>query len=248
MALQEEFEKQGNFLFVYRGHLPIIIFAVGAVVMYFTRTDSLLFLSELQKQILDYTALIISLSGLLLRAYTVGRAAPNTSGRNTTEGQVADDVNTTGIYSIVRHPLYVGNFLMWAGIALITHNLWFVMTFVFLYWVYYERIMFAEEQFLRRKFGQKYIDWAAQTPAFIPCFKKWKKNALALNLKKAIRQEKTGFFLLTLVMYILNLVGQFTEKQEIEYLNFWGYLAILGIVSYGFIKFLQKATTVLTDK
>ena len=33
----------------------------------------------------------------------------NTSGRNTHD-QVADSLNTSGIYSIVRHPLYVGNF------------------------------------------------------------------------------------------------------------------------------------------
>ncbi len=247
MALQEELEKQGNFLFVYRGHLPIIIFAIGAVVLYFTRAESLPFLNEAQDNLLDYSAFIISLLGLFIRAYTVGRAAPNTSGRNTTEGQVADDVNTTGIYSIVRHPLYVGNFFMWLGVAMLTQNFWFLVAYIFLYWVYYERIMFAEEQFLRRKFGEKYVLWASQTPAFIPCFKKWKSNALPFNLKKAVRQEKTGFFLLTVVMYFLNLLGQFAEKYQINYLNTWAIVAILGVGSYLIIKFLQKATNLLAD-
>jgi len=32
MALQEEMEKQGNFLFKYRGYLPLIIVAVGLAV------------------------------------------------------------------------------------------------------------------------------------------------------------------------------------------------------------------------
>ena len=246
MALQEEFEEQGNFLFKYRGHLPILIFFIGAFVLYFTRKEGSLFENEFNNNIFDYLAFGISLIGLFVRAYTVGRAAPNTSGRNTTEGQVADDVNTTGVYSIVRHPLYVGNFLMWTGIALLTQNLWFVMAYVFLYWVYYERIMFAEEQFLRRKFGEKYTNWAAKTPAFVPCFKKWKKNALAFNLKKAIRQEKTGFFLLAIVMYAMNLLAQYAEGLKINYLNEWGYLAILGVGSYILIKILQKAK-VLND-
>lgn len=247
MALQEEFESQGNFLFKYRGHLPIIIFFIGAFVLFFTRESNSLFSGDLENTIFDFSAFGISLLGLFIRAYTVGRAAPNTSGRNTTEGQVADDVNTTGIYSIVRHPLYVGNFLMWVGIALLTQNLWFVVAYIFLYWVYYERIMFAEEQFLRRKFGEKYTDWAAKTPAFIPCFKKWKKNALAFNLKKAIRQEKTGFFLLTIVMYMMNIIAQYATSLNINYLNEWGYIAILGVGSYILIKIFQKATKLLDD-
>ncbi|GHU14504.1 hypothetical protein FACS189441_4300 [Betaproteobacteria bacterium] len=126
MALQEEFEQQGNWLFRYRGILPIIILFVGTA------------------------------------TYTPA----NTSGRNTTGGQLADCLNTTGIYSIVRHPLYLGNFLMWFGISLLTGNLWFVTAFCLIYCVYYERIMYAEEQFFRRKFGIVYTEWAAKTPVF----------------------------------------------------------------------------------
>ena len=74
----------------------------------------------------------------------------NTSGRNTSEGQVADTINQTGMYSMVRHPLYVGNFIMWLGIALFTASIWFVLLFIAVYWLYYERIMYAEEQFMRR--------------------------------------------------------------------------------------------------
>ncbi|NLL27934.1 MAG: DUF1295 domain-containing protein [Bacteroidales bacterium] len=37
------------------------------------------------------------------------------SGKNT-EKQIADFLNTKGMYSIVRHPLYLGDFLMWLGL------------------------------------------------------------------------------------------------------------------------------------
>lgn len=250
MALQEEFEQQGNFLFRYRGQLPIVIFVIGAFVLYFTRSENLSFLNETHDKIYDFAALGISIIGLFVRAYTVGRAAPNTSGRNTSEGQVAETVNTSGIYSVVRHPLYVGNYLMWTGIALLTQNVWFVVAYTFVYWVYYERIMFAEEQFLRRKFGTQYTDWAAKTPAFIPCFKNAKKNVLPLNIKKAIRQEKTGLFLLTIVMYLMNLIAQFGETNDLDsinYFNEWAYIAGFGVFSYAFIKLLQKTTKILSD-
>ena len=73
---------------------------------------------------------------------------------------------------MVRHPLYLGNFFMWLGVAMLTENTWFSIAFVLFYAFYYERIMYAEESFLRAKFGKTYLDWAAQVPAFIPSFTK----------------------------------------------------------------------------
>ena len=42
-----------------------------------------------------------------------------TSDRRTAEGQVPDEPNTTGIYSVMRNPLYVGDLFKWPGIALL---------------------------------------------------------------------------------------------------------------------------------
>ncbi len=112
----------------------------------------------------------VSLFGEAIRIYTVGFAPENTSGRNTEAGQIADELNMTGIYSLVRHPLYVGNFFMWLGPVLFLRSVVFAVFFVLVYWLYYERIMFAEEQFLRRKFGETYDKWSEKVSAFIPGF------------------------------------------------------------------------------
>ena len=125
-----------------------------------------------------------------IRIYTVGHTPVGTSGRNTA-GQVADSLNTTGIYSVVRHPLYLGNFLMWLGIALLTCNIGFVTAFILGYWIYYERIMYAEEQFLRRKFGDTYLHWAEQTPAFLSRFNRFKPSGLPFSWKKVAKKKKT---------------------------------------------------------
>jgi hypothetical protein len=72
-----------------------------------------------------FGCVFISLIGLAVRIYTIDYTPDNTSGRNTSE-QVADTLNRTGIYSIIRHPLYVGIFLMWLGIAFVVQNFWFI--------------------------------------------------------------------------------------------------------------------------
>ena len=154
MALQEEFEKQGLWLFTYRSILPLIILVIGTILYLRTEIYPETFVLEETPYEIYYETicLLVSLFGLVIRIYTVGHSAKNTSGRNT-EQQVADSINTTGIYSAVRHPLYLGNFFMWLGPAMLTGNFWFIIAFGLFYWVYYERIMFAEEQFLRKKFG-----------------------------------------------------------------------------------------------
>lgn len=114
MALQEELERHGNWLFKRRSNLPLIILVVGLYVHWHTETHPGVFILEDTCYEIYYETccLIIALLGLALRIYTVGYTPANTSGRNTEQGQVADKLNTTGIYSAVRHPLYLGNFFM----------------------------------------------------------------------------------------------------------------------------------------
>ena len=106
-------------------------------------------------------AVILSFIGFVVRFYTIGTTPQGTSGRNTKE-QVAMVLNSTGMYSMLRHPLYLGNYLIWLGIAVTTFNIYFIIIMSLLFWLYYERIMFAEERFLQKKFGDKYLNWSIE--------------------------------------------------------------------------------------
>lgn len=248
MALQEEFENQGNWLFKYRSYLPLIVLLIGTCL--FLRTEiypETFILKETPYEIYyEIFALLISLLGLYVRVYTVGYTPKNTSGRNTKQGQIADTLNTTGIYSIVRHPLYVGNLLMWLGPAMLTGHFWFIIAFCLFYWVYYERIMFAEEQFLRRKFGEKYIDWSKDVPAFIPDFKNFKKSDYPFSWRKVLNKEKNGLFALFIIFTLFDVAGELIKK-ETDYNYFLITMCVLTGLSYIVLKFLKKKTDLLNE-
>jgi protein-S-isoprenylcysteine O-methyltransferase Ste14 len=235
MALIEEMEKQGNFLFRYRSYLPLFILVGGLGVFYFNRTQ---YPDNQLDEWYKYVCLADGLFGLLIRIYTVGHTPDNTSGRNTSAGQVADELNQTGIYSAVRHPLYLGNFLMWLSIGMLTESLWFCMAFVFMYWVYYERIMFAEEAFLRNKFKEKYLDWASKVPAFVPSFSSWKSSKYSFSWKKVLKREKNGVFALFTLFFMFEIFENYLKTNEfVLEKSFWFY----GFIGSGIFYFIFKA-------
>lgn len=188
MALLHSFENSGNTLFKYRGQIPAILFVLAIPVVFFTNYDNI---PESLQNGLTIASIFISIVGFVIRAYAIGTTPKGTSGRNTKE-QVADSLNQTGIYSTVRHPLYLGNYLMWIGIVMFTFNIYFVVIVSLAYWLYYERIMFAEERFLERKFGEAYLEWSKKVPAFIPGFRNYFRGSIPFSFITILRREYSG--------------------------------------------------------
>jgi protein-S-isoprenylcysteine O-methyltransferase Ste14 len=213
MALVDSFEKSGNKLFRYRGQIPVILFIAAIPVVYYTDTS---FLSKTSENILTLISITLSLLGFIIRAISIGTTPAGTSGRNTREGQVAEELNTKGIYSMVRHPLYLGNYFMWIGIVLFTFNFSFVIIVTLLFWLYYERIMFAEERFLERKFGDVYMNWARQTPAFLPCIRKYVRNEMRLSSKSILKREYSGVLATVLGFVFINDLRRYFETGQFE--------------------------------
>src|SRR5210317_904195 len=98
MPLKEEFRSQGNFLFKNRSYLPLIIVVVGIAVYIYTLSDKNISFGSFSTNNWEFLFLAIAAIGQFIRAYSVGFAAKNTSGRNTKVGQVADSLNSSGIY------------------------------------------------------------------------------------------------------------------------------------------------------
>lgn len=207
MALIHSLEKSGNFLFKYRGQIPVIIFLGALPFVYFMPSGIQKYLSSSDSGVIigivSVVALLVSFAGVCIRAYTIGTTPHGTSGRNR-DKQVAKQLNTKGIYSMVRHPLYLGNYLMWAGVLLYTFNLSLFLIISLVYWLYYERIMFTEERYLERQFGDEYLNWSLQVPAFIPKFAQYQKGEIPFSFKSVLRREYSGIFALALGFTIVD--------------------------------------------
>src|SRR5688500_10759153 len=100
MALIYSFESSGNWLFKRREQIPAILFVLAVPVVLCTNYS---LLSQSTMDCILYISILLSFIGLAIRSYTIGTTPQGTSGRNT-EKQVAEVLNSTGIYSIVRHP------------------------------------------------------------------------------------------------------------------------------------------------
>lgn len=237
MALVHEFENSGNWLFKRRSWLPVILIAAGLAMMYIGNRQAILF--DLRDEMIF---LSISLLGEVIRIITVGFAPKNTSGRNTEAGQVADELNVTGIYSIVRHPLYIGNFFMWLGPVLFLRSAWFTVVFCLVYWLYYERIMFAEEQFLRRKFGEAYDKWSEKVGSFIPLSIKYIPSKLFFSIRNVLKREYNSFVNIFVIFFLLDVFRNFYLSERIYFTRIWLILLIAAVLIWAIIRSIHKFT------
>jgi protein-S-isoprenylcysteine O-methyltransferase Ste14 len=242
--LIEEFKKTGNWLFRWRSYLPLVllVLAIPAVQDSMSRPTP-----HLLSTAWEALCLAVAFSGLAVRILTVGYVPAGTSGRNTLT-QVASSLNVTGMYAVVRHPIYLGNFLMWFGMALLPRCWWFTVMTVLIFWLYYERIMFAEECFLLEQFGEEYRQWAARTPAFLPKFKNWVKPGLTFSLKSAISREYSTFFtIIVLFTFFKVMVGWLSRGTPVPDLP-TTVLFFLGLLTYLSIRVLKKNTRLLREE
>ena len=87
------------------------------------------------------------------------------------------EVTTAGPYKLLRHPLYLGNFLAGLGFALLI-NVWqLVLLYIPIFLIVYYKKMRLEETYLLGNFGSKYRAYQKTTPLFIP------------NLAKLIKRD-----------------------------------------------------------
>lgn len=104
------------------------------------------------------------LLGQFIRATTVGLDYIVRGGR---DGKVyAEDLVTGGMFNHCRNPLYVGNYLGILGAVVASNSLVAMTIGSVLFLLAYISITFAEEEYLRSKFGASYDAYCEKVPRF----------------------------------------------------------------------------------
>lgn len=240
MALIEEYTKRGNWLFKHRSFLPLVLYILATLVLLFTND----FFADYRSLEFSLICLGVSLFGQLIRILTIGYTPKATSGRNTKE-QVAEELNTKGIYSIIRHPLYVGNFFMWLGLIIYVGNFWFIIVSSLMFWLYYERIMFAEEAFLRGKFGDAYLKWSKNVTPFLPRFSNFQKTEMEFSFKNVLKREYNGFFAIFVSFAFIDFIQNYIQFNTFTLSLHWLYMLVGSFVIFFILRSLKKYTKVL---
>ena len=238
----EKAERLGQFLFRYRSAVPtitaVVLLPLAMIHYGYPRGSHRL------DTLWEILCLVISLSGLAIRMVTAGYAPRGTSGRNTS-GQKAEQLNTTGMYSLVRNPLYLGNYLIWLGISLFPRAWWCPIAVTILFAVTHKYIVFAESQFLRRKFGSEYDPWASRTPSFLPRLGPWKAPAIPFSPRTVLKREHTSFFSIMVAFTVLEFAGDLFYKHRLVVDWFWVVAFAISLVAYAVLRTLKKRTHIL---
>lgn len=243
--LKDKLAMQGSAFFRTRSFLPLLL-VVPAIAALSQSGYVEQWFGEATENLWDVFCVFVAFVGLALRIATVGFVPAGTSGRNTSE-QRADTLNTSGLYSVVRNPLYLGNVITLVGFLLAIKVWWFVLVILPITMLFYERIILAEEAYLAGKFGRAYEIWVARTPAFMPKLQNWRRPEWPFSPKTALRREYHGFYVIIVVMTLIKMGtdiigdGQGPAEWLSESQGWLAFFAV-GTLIYVIIRVICKKT------
>ena len=167
-----------NFFFKYRSYTPI---PIGVMILFFSRPNNgFVFLG-----------LAFLIAGESIRLWAVSYAG----GITRTRKVGAPKLCSSGPYSYVRNPLYVGNMFMYLGFVFIggAANIFLMAaTTLGFFLIQYSLIISLEEETLNGLFNANYTRYKENVPAIFPRLTPWKNDDLRTpkTIFKTLKTEK----------------------------------------------------------
>lgn len=239
--MKEMMIRVGNFFFRYRNFLFMFLYA-------------LLFLPGWQlfteKQFGPHyywipiiTGLLVTVTGQAIRGATIGLAYIIRGGKD--KKVYAEELVTSGIFNHCRNPLYVGNILMLAGVGILSNSAFFICVMIPLFLFIYQAIVLAEEDFLRRKFGEVFDAYCARVNRWIPNLHGLSDTfrSMRFNWKRYVLKEYNTFhvWLGGIVLLLLLKYPQLTAGDTDRRNRLLAVSVPLIVVSYLAVRFLKKS-------
>jgi protein-S-isoprenylcysteine O-methyltransferase Ste14 len=154
-AEQSRPARIGGWLFRYRSFLPVPIVLIGLLVPGYQSVATWW----------GGAWFIVIGEGLRLAGVAAAGTVTRRRSRNVTE------LVTWGVFGMTRNPLYVGNFFIWVGFAIMSGVTWFPIVAALLFAIEYSFIVAYEEGVLESTFGQDYLAYKTQVARWYPRFR-----------------------------------------------------------------------------
>jgi protein-S-isoprenylcysteine O-methyltransferase Ste14 len=123
-------------------------------------------------------------------------------------GRKNDEVVRTGIFAVVRNPLYVFSFIALLGIGLQSGSVIVLLLLVAVFALYYPLVVAKEEAFLTHKFGEPYTKYTQEVPRWLPNLKLWNEPEQVDAKPKFIRHTIFDAFVFFLPFPCFMLIAQ----------------------------------------
>jgi protein-S-isoprenylcysteine O-methyltransferase Ste14 len=238
VKLLDQIPRAGAWLFRWRGQLPLLMLPLFLLGLVDARLPNPV---PPAVHVWQVATLAIALSGLLIRVVAIGTAPTGTSERSTTDPR-ASELRTSGLYSIVRHPLYLGNTLTAIGFACFT-AVWYLPVIVALIGIlYHERIAAREEVFLEGRFGEAFLRWADAVPAVIPRVSGYVRSTTPFVWRRVAGREFHGLFVIGAVLFVLDLARAALATGRLVFDPLWTALCLLTAGIFVVCTVLKKTT------
>ncbi len=240
--------RQGRWLFHRRSYVGIALLPFLGLALWLPGYPGAA-LDPGDQQALSLLGLAVSMCGLLLRAVIVATVPADTSRRSTRVLQ-AQTLNTHGMYSLVRHPLYLANLIVASGFVIAVGSLWFMVVFQLAHAWYIRRILACEDAFLSRTHAGPWQAWASRTPALFPRHLRWSSPRLPWSIRTILRREYNSVVLLTTAYFTLELVRATLVQGKAlpDWLRgqpLWSALFLAGLLVMLVLRTLKRRTRLL---
>ena len=221
----------GRFLFRFRSFtlLPVI----GLVFLFCPPLD----LGSLNPW-MAITGICLALLGELCRILAVGFSHSGTSGRESY--LKARKINRTGLYSMTRNPLYIGNFFITMGLLVVYSNPLALIAVALFLILQYTLIIAAEEDFLIRQHPEEYRTYQQNVPRIGLRIKNFKKPDLPFDIARVIFKENDSLFNLLMMFLVILLFRGMSFHHRVK--NGWIYIVLTSvlIILYVIVKIIKK--------
>lgn len=99
----------------------------------------------------------------------------------------------SGPYAYVRHPLYLGTYLIGFGFCMMAEMWWLLILFQAAFALYYyPRKEIIESARLAGYYGEEYLVYMRSVPALVPSLKAYKKTGLKWSFGKIMKNDELG--------------------------------------------------------